>query len=227
MSIVFPIILTIVIVMWIVVFIRINKKSRLVTVKITHLLLMIYGAVLLLSMFLVTFIADNPALGREKVENWKEERNWSNLYNTLHEGKIDQLESRNLLYEKTINYGEQSLVLQTNDGSGSNIFVERKDVDDGKIEVFVFTSGLIVAGYDFSDKLIPYQFQLDGETLKVLNPQNRIEISIMREEFTINQFTGQRPINDVSSMELEVYLKIPKSLQLNDGGNVFIQYVNQ
>lgn len=216
-----------VIAIFVVLLFGIIKITKFVKVKVTHWLLMIYGAVLLLSIFFVNLIVDNPALGREKVENWNEDHNWSYLYNTLHNGNIDQLEPQNLLYEETFEYGKQSLSIQTDEGTGANIFVERKDADDGKIEAFVFTNGIIVAGYDFTDKLVPNKFQLVGDTLRVLNPQNRIEISIMREEFTINQFTGQRPINDVSSIQLEVYLKIPKSLEINDGGNVVIEYVNE
>ncbi len=205
---------------------RINMKRKVVTVKITHWLLLIYGAVLLLSIPFVTLLANDPALGRERVENWNEEQSWSNLYNALQTGNIEQLEPHNLLYQDSFDYDKQLLTVRKSDENGA-IFVERKEVDDGKIEAFVLTNGLIVGGYDFTDKLTPNKIQLVDDTLRVFNPSNKIEISIMREEFTINQFSGQSPINDVSSIQLEVYLKIPKSLELVDGGLGVVQYVNE
>ncbi|WNS75856.1 hypothetical protein RRV45_02145 [Bacillus sp. DTU_2020_1000418_1_SI_GHA_SEK_038] len=106
--------------------------------------------------------------------------------------------------------------------------MERKDDDDGVIEARVYTDGMIVGGFDFSNKITPVNFRLNDDTLNINYPSHQIiNISVARKEFTINQFTGQHPINDViGDGVLAVYLIIPKSLQLQSP-NADFQYVNE
>lgn len=206
-----------------------NKKSKFVTLKITHWLLIIYVGVLLLSIPLVTLLTNDTISSREKVEDWNEERELSHFYTAIHEGNVEQLGSRHLINEEAYDYGNQSLNIRSNSGIDISINVERTDRNDGKIEALVYTNGLIISGYDFSDMLVPINFRLVGDTLEVIHPEHQsINIAIVRNEFTINQFTGQKPINDVAGGgQLEVYLKIPQSLQINEEPNVHIQYVNE
>ncbi|KAB2329973.1 hypothetical protein F7731_21155 [Cytobacillus depressus] len=199
-------------------------KGKMITVKVTHWLLIIYVGFLLLSMLFVSVVKKDDITSREKVEDLNEAHDI--IYNALNEGKLDQLESRHLISEKTFDYVNNTLNIGIT-GNDDRIFVERKADDDGKIEARVYTDGLIVGGYDFTDKIIPVQFRLTEDTLDVMHPEHQIiDISVVRKEFTINQFTGQTAINDVSGdARLVVYLKIPKSLQLNGPSADFL-YIN-
>lgn len=205
-----------------------KAKRKFITVKVTHWLLIIYIGVLLLSMSFVHLITNNSINSREKVENWDEDQGWSKFFAAMHKGKLDLLDSNQLINEKIYNY-ENPLLNMKITGSDDQIYVERKDQDDGKIEARVYTNGLYISGYDFTDKIVPVNFQLMGETLNVLYPGlQTIDISVAGSEFTINQFTGQNRMNGINSRgQLAVYLKIPKSLQLNGDPNVNIQYVKE
>ncbi|MBS4192665.1 hypothetical protein KHA94_21220 [Bacillus sp. FJAT-49705] len=210
-----------------VIVISLNSKRKFVTVKITHWLLIIYVGVLLLSFPFASLLTNDSMTSREKVGDLEEDQDWTRFYTALGEGKLEQLKSWQLINEKSYDYSNQSLKVEIT-GPVSPVYVERKDRDDGKIEALVYTNGLIVSGYDFSDKLVPINFRLENDTFSVLHPEHQsINLSIVRNEFTINQFTGQQAINDVSRVgNMEVYLKVPKSLQLN-GTNVDFQYVKE
>ena len=71
-------------------------------------------------------------------------------------------------------------------------------------------------------------FRLIDDTLNINNSDHQIiNISVARKEFTINQFTGQHPINDLGGDgQLAVYLIILKSLQLQSPHADF-QFVNE
>ncbi|MEH7345045.1 hypothetical protein V7122_14425 [Bacillus sp. JJ1532] len=204
-----------------------NAKRKFITVKVTHWLLMIYVGVLLISGFYLALLPQDRAASREAKENWNEDWARDHFYNSLHEGNVDQLEGRQLIHAKTYDYAKNTLNIEIT-GYADRIYVERKDDDDGVIEARVYTDGLIVGGFDFSNKIPPVNFGLNDDRLNINYPNHQIiNISVARKEFTINQFTGQHPINDViGDGVLAVYLIIPKSLQLQSEIADF-QYVNE
>ncbi|QED46254.1 hypothetical protein [Cytobacillus dafuensis] len=210
-----------------VIVLSLNSKRKFVTVKMTHWLLIIYVGVLLLSFPFASLLTNDSMTSREKVEDLDEVQDWTRFYTALEAGDIEQLESGQVINEKIYDYSNQSLKVEIT-GLVKPVYVERKDLDDGIIEALVYTNGFYVSGYDFSDKLVPINFRLENDTLSVLYPdQQTINLSIVRNEFTINQFTGQQAFNDVSGIgNMEVYLKVPKSLQLN-GTNVDFQFVKE
>lgn len=95
----------------------------------------------------------------------------------------------------------------------------------GKITLLKIISGFI-NGFDFSPHIKPVNFHMNDDTLNITYPDHqKINISVVRKEFTINQFTGQNPINEMNGDgQLAVYLIIPKSLQLHSE-NAQFQYV--
>lgn len=66
------------------------------------------------------------------------------------------------------------------------VFVERKASNDNKIEAFIFSNGLIIGDYDFSQILKHYHLELKGQILTINSPkQQDIKISIAQNEFPV------------------------------------------
>ncbi|WP_066295192.1 hypothetical protein [Bacillus sp. FJAT-29937] len=227
MNIMLPLLLIAAFIILVMIVTSLNAKRKIITVKVTHWLLIIYVGVLLLSAFYLTLWPQDREASRETKENWNEDLVRDHFYNSLFEGKVDQLEGRQLINAKNYDYANNTINIEIT-GYDYRIFVERKDDDDGVIEARVYTDGLIVGGFDFTNKITPVNFRLNDDTLKINYPSHQmINISVARKEFTINQFTGQHPINDViGDGALAVYLIIPKSLQLQSQV-ANIQYVNE
>ncbi|MBY0121256.1 hypothetical protein [Bacillus sp. S/N-304-OC-R1] len=203
-----------------------NLKRKLFTVKVTHWLLIIYVGVLLLSGLYIMLVTKVNVINGEKIENKND--SWdrvSQFHTILYEGRTNELASRQLLKAESYDFNQNLLNIGIT-GYDKIIYVERKDIDDGKIEARVYTDGIIVSGFDFSQHIKPVNFHMNDDTLKITYPDHqKINISVVRKEFTINQFTGQNPINDINGDgQLAVYLIIPKSLQLHSDVAQF-QYV--
>lgn len=126
-------------------------------------------------------------------------------------------------------YDEEEIVVSLRDADFNPIMImaERKDTNDGKIEVVHYATQTVVEDIDVSDRLKGPHVELEDNTLKVSLPANEIKLVKTTKDFTISQFTGAKPIFDgganiVTGSKL-LFLKIPKDLEVI--GNV--QIVNQ
>lgn len=223
MSIIIAILPIIIIIALPVILMRLRVKF--VTVKITHWLLIIYIGLLLLLMAIVPFLSGDETIRREKFREVDSEQPGSNLLGALSKGEIGQIDSKYLVMEKNFDYDNPVLTILSNRDWDPTIYVERKTSDDGKIEAFVYSSGLIIDGYDFTEHLIPINFGLEEETLTIYHPgQQDINISMVKNEFTVNQFKEQKENSDkyFGHEEKAIYLRIPKSLKLSKVPNDLI-----
>lgn len=93
----------------------------------------------------------------------------------------------------------------------------------------VYSSGLLIDGYDFSDKLIPYRLELVDNTLNLRSPgQQKINISIMNDPFPVRQFTSESNFSrSFSGGDQIIYLRIPKSLEVVNEEQVHLEYVGR
>jgi hypothetical protein len=185
-------------------------RRRYVSVKITHWLLMGYTGLLLIAMAIAPFmITDLPnrATGADQ-----------EIYRHLSNGKIESIDPEFLVLKKTFDYENSSLTISSNRVEGSLIYVERKEENDGKIEGYVYNSGLNINGYYFSDKLTPIDFKLDNDTLTIQHPnQQNIKLAMVQKEFTIKQFTGQKQNSVTTGPDIEgIFLRVPKNVEISN-----------
>ncbi|MBU8879951.1 hypothetical protein BGM26_13280 [Bacillus sp. FJAT-29790] len=212
-----------------IIFLTAKSRRKFVTVKITHWLLMIYVGVLLISMVAAPFMTEGVLISREKVQEKDIDTVSNDLYNSLSEGKLDEIDRKYLLSENSFDYQNPTLKVFSHYDYGLQVFVERKTSDDGKIEAYYYTGNLIINGMDFSDKLEPSRFQMNGNTFTIWPPEEtHIKISMIKKEFTITQFNGEPGIgNMVSHAPSIAYLRIPKNLELIDESDISLQYVGE
>lgn len=212
-------------------FLSINKRKKFVTVKITHWLLLIYAGVLFLSMAAAPFVADGKLHARETVSEKELSQADNQLHQALRRGKVEDIDEKYLVNQKNFdNYQGKTLEIDTIYGNVPELYVERKQVDDGKIEVFCYASALTIDTLDFTDMAgEPLSYVLENNILTIKPPKEReVKVSIVKNEFTINQFTEAREIGShiiVNSPYL--YMRIPKTLELIEGTEMSAIFVGE
>lgn len=197
-------------------------------VKVTHWLLFTYVAILLLAMVLVPFVSDK-AQSLEGVQKVNEEGAMAETYTKLRNGEIDQINPKNLVGENHFDYQNQTLRIESSNENTPQIFVERKTTEDGGIDAFVYSTGFLIDGYDFSDKLKSYILELADDTLTLHSPgQQNIDISITNAPFPVRQFTSESSLHSsFSGGDQIIYLRIPKDVEVVNDERVYLEYVGK
>jgi hypothetical protein len=143
-------------------------------------------------------------------------------------GKFNEINPKMLKAEWDAEYDDKQLNLAVQNGDNFNVFVvvERKEINDEKIEVKFYKSTSSADSY----KINPIGIELSGDTLFLIKPEPvKVNFSQFENPFTINQFTGdkwfQHDTNFVHGQNV-IYLQIPKNLQLVDKSDINFQYVN-
>ncbi|WP_156146219.1 hypothetical protein [Desulfosporosinus sp. I2] len=112
------------------------------------------------------------------------------------------------------------------------IFVERKDVDDGEIEVSTYEATQLVGGIDFTKLILPLTVSYQNGTLSFRSAgRQTFDFRQFNPDFTVNQFKGQTfwDLNRGSSIFSGqiIYLRVPKSLEIDQGKyNDYIRMLN-
>lgn len=151
-----------------------------------------------------------------------------NLMNDLYnhhiptEGDLAKLEGiyKNSSHTFKIDSNKLSFNLQPNTGS-YHVFIERKDVDDGEIDLSTYTTAQYMGEVNFTKRLIPPEITLKNGMLS-LGAYNRqtLEFKQFNADFTADQFNNQTSsIHEMSTNfgNQIVYLRVPKSLEINRG----------
>ena len=130
----------------IVFFIKFGKTTR----KVTHWILSIYMAVLVVATVLVPLITDNT-INQKKVDQLELDQVWNELDKKLSQGQIDQVDAEYVLAETNFDVGHlKTLQLQSGRVDSTRVLVERKPSNDERVDAFIFRKGLIINDYDFS-----------------------------------------------------------------------------
>ncbi len=152
----------------------------------------------------------------------------SRVYNYVKQGRIEELKGiyKSKVYE--FNIGEERLEINDSGFGGYNIWVEREDTDDGKIEVFSYRTKSFTYGVDVTEKILLPDIEFRGNVLTIKPLAVRFEYTAFTNDFTVSQFI---PEDDGISERMTffdiqyIYLKIPKGLKINEN-NLNIDYVD-
>lgn len=204
-------------------------RIKFATPKVTHWILFIYISVLLLNTVFVSFIT-NDTVSLKEMEKVDTDGESSDIYPKLRKGEFDKIDQGYLINEKSFGVDQiKTLKVKSSNDNDLTVFVERKTSDDNTIEAFIFSDGLIIGDYDFSQLLKHYHLELKGQILTINPPkQQDIKISIAQIEFPVRQFTRDSIIiNSFSSGNPVVYLRIPSDLEVMADGHVFLESVEK
>lgn len=204
------------------------KKGRLLQKLNLKLVLGIYGALLLVAVGVFYLLPIEESLNNV-VENQKElaqaERAGYLLMNAASEGKqIEKVNIDGVLIKKQWDFpyeGKQLDITQVGQQYSSPfILVERKEGDDGQIEVIHYYTRTIIENIEFTDERGPFTIQLEKDQLMISNP-NMIDINVgqFAKEFTISQFTSQNgmdlfsDVNQIDGTNV-LYIRVPKNVEV-------------
>lgn len=208
--------------------VKISKKY--LTIKITHWLLMIYIGVLILATIIVMIMAKDQAV-INKIEQNKLEAEMFDSYNVLHQklsnGEVADIDSIYLQNEFSFNdYQNESMKIISRAEYGPQVFVERKETNDSKIEATIYSTGLVVNGNNFSHLLKPLQLDLTEEVLTITPVHQNINLAISSNNYPVRQFTGESMFENhyFSSVDSFVYLRVPKDLKL-ERDELYFEYI--
>lgn len=118
--------------------------------------------------------------------------------------------------------GEKLEIIGDNEES-SYVFklIERKDVNDKKVEVTQYATRSIKQHIDLTDQIKPYRIQLEKNILKLAGPSPiDIQIGQFNNEFTITQITEGWSMDDPFYHDDDVwsetvlYIRVPKDVEI-------------
>jgi energy-coupling factor transporter transmembrane protein EcfT len=134
--------------------------------------------------------------------------------------KIDGVEIKN---QWDFTYGEKQLDVTIADEQLGTLFtlVERKNVNDDRVEVIQYHTRTIIENLDLTDEIRPLTLELvEGELL--IRDTNAVDIHLGKfaKEFTISQFTEEKGIEasfideDHIWAENVLYIRVPKDIEI-------------
>ncbi|HEY5561081.1 MAG TPA: hypothetical protein VIK72_04855 [Clostridiaceae bacterium] len=187
--------------------------------KLKEYLIIAYCFILIASTFILYIIPKDNFVMSKNTINVPSSLNYVEL---AIQGKLN--EANGYIETKAWSFvftGERLIITD----KANNILIgERKSIDDGKIEVINYSINSSYHGINFTDIIKPSNVTLSNNNLflnDVSNPPTPIKINQFSLDFTLNQFAKVNPTSDLTdtspffSMKI-IYIKIPKSLQIDD-----------
>jgi hypothetical protein len=199
-----------------------NKLS--IPLKYKKYLVILYCTILALSTIVLYFIPKNNLISVKKPTE--------PISKVLRElASQDKLNTSTGLTQKgtfIFDYSGKTLKI-----SGSSINIEfickRKNIDDGKIEAANYVGDFSYHGFDIPDKVNPPSMKLIKNELLLSDNNSKIDIKInnFTLDFTMNQFIKDENYETMPLFPMKiVYLKIPKSLQIDNTSCNTFQMLN-
>ncbi len=119
-----------------------------------------------------------------------------------------------------------TLTLESSPSSEYNqILIERKDTDDGEVEVNTYIAPFYAGSIEFTKMVLPPKISLVDGIMSFQAPVNQIlEFKRFNSDFTVNQFKqDNQNTREMSSAHFgwkAIYLRVPQNLEIiNNGGN--------
>lgn len=169
----------------------------------------------------------NPVIMRSP-EEMKNEYGWGKLS----KGMVDQLEKGGAYQSSSHTFKLDTKVVTFNESNSRNysVYVQRKTVDDGEIDVSTYNGGDFIRDIDFTKAVLPPSISIEKGTLSINGPvQQKIEFKQFEDSFILRQFNRLNPKlqNNYTSFYSPtiVLIKVPKSLDIQDNSNT-VQFVN-
>lgn len=209
----------------------VNKRGNHSYVKRTMGIFAGYAAILIICM-LVNFVIPGKGTADLKQADEKElDRISQELYDAALAGRMDQVDKSFLQKTWSFDYREPKLEFLVNSENYVNVsvFVERKAVDDGRIEAGFYQNGLNIDNININELQDSPRLELEDDQLVIMKPiKTKLKFSKFGSVFSVNQFTGETSLGSgsISTGPNILYIKIPKNLELTAQNDLDIQFVN-
>ena len=227
-------VLPILIIILILIAFTIKKHTMRLSIPVNYkkYLVIIYCSILLASTVALYFIPKNNLISitetNNQISNIPNKEDFKDLTS---QGKLATSDAFTQKGNWSFDYTEKKLRITSRPGNDP-LFVERKNIDDGKIEVINYVAYSSFQGININDRIKTFSVNLSKNELMLYDEENYdIKINQFNSDFIIYQFKKAAPyqINTdylpFFAMKI-MYIKIPKSLQLDDNSSPAIQMIN-
>lgn len=194
-----------------------SKIGSLITWRRSFILASIYLGILIISVPTLYLMSDKGLI--KLVETSNEAVN----FQSLHEGDLDKHPGLYKKSSQTFKSDTNKLTFNVVANMGNyRIFVERKDVDDGEIEVRTYAETQMTIGIDVT-KLVPPPIITHQKGTLILEPsqQLRLEFKQFNVDFTAEQWKNRHRDNAKATYidfgQKVIYLRVPKSMVIDNG----------
>lgn len=203
-----------------------SRLKHFFKIKITYWLLLLYALVLLAASASVPFVS-KEFIKLDAQEQLDKEKTFDELREDLKSGQSEKIDEKYILAEEHFEgFENQTLKITANLENWSYIYVERKDVNDGKIKLVTYQPLLMIDGADFSELLKSYEIKLKDDTLSIRSSQQDLHLSIMHSPFPVRMLTNVSMLEHHSNHgEQLIYLTIPRDLQLQADESLYLMDV--
>lgn len=222
-SLIFPLIILLIIIA----LVALNKAH--IPLNKTRLAVGLYVALLLVSVPVFYAVAEPGApepmpeprqiIERDRERITLEEIRINSFYEAFHEGRLSEYEGAEIIARWRFDYQEESLEITFQDYRlySTLIAVERKEADDGQLDVLYYAPK-----QPFDLTLVnPPDIRLAGNQLQILEPERlHLEVVQFFHDFTMAQFTGlgissTRGAPVFFGDNSILYLRIPEDLRID------------
>jgi len=112
------------------------------------------------------------------------------------------------------------------------VYIERKNVDDGKIDVLTYSTPYYAGYIDYTNLLLPPRVSFQEGILLIESTHQTLNLKLFKPNFTQTQFERknavslQDPLRSMNFGRDEVLIRVPKSLKIDQGQN-YVQYLDK
>ena len=191
----------------------------------------IYFVILLLCAGFEAVYPSNKMPTKSIVENHEIEKESKDLYDAAVEGEIDKVDPSYIRQKWNYDYRKHQLSIELKSGEfmSTQIVVEKRKMNDSKIEAVFYKSRSSFNGKELTQRIRPLRIELLGDTLTITQPKAvKMEYNEFNDTFAVTQFTGEKLFNhDLNFNEGQgiIYLRIPKNLEITDNASLNIQFI--
>lgn len=202
------------------------KRGKSLTVtamnmKILQWFFAVYSVVLLLSVAVLYLLPQDGFAASTNTEALPD------IHYAARIGKLDQMPG--VFAKSNWSFDYQAAQLEIAADPNLLLWAQRKDTDNGKLEVVYYLAKSSLDGVDYTDKIKPPAVGLTGNRLTVTGPSPyQINLARFSKDFTVSQFSGeglvQRAIGP--SGQAVLFLRIPNNLNI-DNAQKRIEFVGK
>ena len=144
---------------------------------------------------------------------------------TNHIPLVGDLDKQKGLYKNsshTFKVDTKKLAFNGSANAINQIFIERKDVDDGEIEVCTYVTTQSAGNFDFTKLVLPPVISYENGTLSFKSAnQQKLDFNRFNSDFTVAQFKNlNMGVENGMSWGFGwkvIYIRVPKSLEIDKG----------
>ena len=192
-----------------------------------------YVTILVLSVVLYAFMMNSNVQSTTIVSEAEASEEEQKFHEAIYQGRTDEVDPKEVekTFEIAYHNNQLHIASDSNDDVDAAVIVEKKRVDDHKIEGIIYKPKLFINELDVSKEIKPLEIKWSDDTLTIISPEvTELRFAMLKREFPFTQFTGEQWF-DTHTTSFErpsiLYLRVPKELKINGQSTITIHFLEE